>query len=76
MHTDLGRERDMIPGAWVASLLSEKSLDPMAAAVLTKKHLTTIYKWQKRGIEYLDWCGLLHLLDEPADWQPKKSRAK
>lgn len=69
-HIEVGREREMIPGAWVSALLKEKSVGAMDAAVLTKKHLTTIYGWQRKGVEYLDWCGLLALLGEKPDWKP------
>lgn len=70
MQTDVGREREMVPGAWVSALMTDKSVGAMDVAFITHKHLTTIYGWQKRGIEYLDWVGLLALLDEKPDWKP------
>jgi hypothetical protein len=76
MQIDVGREREMIPAAWVTALMEARSLDPMAVAVLTKKHLSTIYGWKRKGIEYLDWIGLLTLLEEETSWEPSKPLRK
>lgn len=72
----MGREREMIPGAWVRDLLISKGMDATEIAVVAKKSPSTVYGWQRRGIEYLDWIGLLTLLDERSDWRPEAAKPK
>ena len=74
MHEHVGREREMVPGAWVRDLLLSKGMDAVEIAVLAKKSPSTVYGWQRRGIEYLDWIGLLTLVDEEATWQPEPKK--
>ncbi len=35
------------------------NLDEEQVAVRVHKRASTIYNWQKKGIEFLDWVGLL-----------------
>lgn len=76
MHEHVGREREMVPGEWVHDLLHSKGMDAVEVAVLAKKSPSTVYGWQRRGIEYLDWIGLLTLLDEEPTWRPESTSKK
>lgn len=70
MNVDVARERETRPGSWVEAVLAATNLDEEAVAVRVKKRASTIYRWQNKGIEFLDFVGLLvaaGLFDEESD---------
>ncbi len=70
MQDAVARDRETRPGKWVNELLERRQLQPEDVAVLVRKSSSTIFRWKKRGIDYLDWVGLLCLLGLPTDWKP------
>jgi hypothetical protein len=56
---EMARERETRPAEWVKAVLAVTNLDEDQIAVRVHKRSSTIYRWQKLGIEYLDWIGLL-----------------
>jgi hypothetical protein len=63
MQTEMARERETRPAAWVKATLEVANLNEEQVANRVKKRVSTIYNWQKKGIEYLDFIGLLTVVD-------------
>lgn len=61
------------PGAWVVELMDRLSLRPEDVAVLTRRSQSTVFRWRKRGIDAIEWFGLLSLLGLPSTWRPGDS---
>lgn len=70
MHTEVARDRETRPGAWVTSLLEKRAMSEEDLAVLVKRSASTVFRWRREGIDYIAWVGVLALLDEPLDWKP------
>ncbi len=68
------RARAKKPGWWVTALMHElgKNEDDVShdASVST----STVYRWQSvKGIDFLDWRGLLSIYGLKSDWKPSKT---
>lgn len=70
MHPAVTRDRETRPGAWVVEVMDGRGLNAEEVAVLVKKSSSTVWRWRRQGIDYLDWIGLLTLLELPAAWKP------
>jgi hypothetical protein len=62
MQLEMAREREMRSGAWVKAVVDGTGLQEEFIATRVKKRTSTIYAWKKKGVEYLDWVGLLSVL--------------
>lgn len=76
MQPAVARDREMRPGAWVVELMELRGLSVEDVAVLVRKSSSTIWRWRRSGLEYLDWVGLLALLGVDGDWEPGKPLKK
>lgn len=71
MTTDVAtRDRETKPSSWVQAALDARDLSDAKAAVLTHRFPSTIYRWRTKGIDLIDWIGLLTLLAMPPTWRP------
>jgi transcriptional regulator with XRE-family HTH domain len=63
---------EKVPGWWVreARLAAKKS--QRALEELTGRDRTTVYRWERDDaeVEWMTWCGILHLLGHPIGWEP------
>lgn len=67
---EVARERETRPAKWVIDLMDRRGLMVEDVAVLVRKSSSTIWRWRRTGVEYLDWIGLLCLLDLDHEWKP------
>lgn len=70
MNLDVAREREIRPGTWVTAVVEVSGLSEEEIAVRVKKRVGSVYRWKKKGMEFLDFIGLLavtELLDEKAE---------
>lgn len=70
MHSDVARDKEIVPGEWVQAALDARNLDDMHAGVAVRVSNTTIYRWRKGGCAFPSWIGLLVILGLPPDWRP------
>ena len=70
MTTDVARERDKRPAAWVVAAMEARGLDDAKCAVLSHRSPSAVLRWRNHGIDFIDWVGLLTLLALPPTWKP------
>lgn len=70
MHAAVTRDRETRPREWVDAVIDGRGLSVEEVAVLVKKSSSTVWRWRRQGIDYLDWIGLLCLLELPPTWKP------
>ncbi len=69
------RARAKIPGWWVTALLQHLTKNEDDASHDASVSVSTVYRWQAKGIDFLDWRGVLSIYDLPNNWKPPKPEA-